>query len=108
MPFKSVILALPVLLLSVTAFAGDAGKELVTQLDLSVCKSHEEYDALKKAVKERDKQAFMKLRSAKACETLPKGSAVKIIAANGTIHSKIEYRSPFGNSVGWTTYLKAN
>lgn len=107
MPSKSVVIALPMILLSIPVFAADAGKEMHTVIDIPVCNSHEEYDAYKKALKERDKDTFMKLRRANACDTLPTGSAVKIIGANGTTHSQIEYQGKSGNRVGWTTYLKA-
>jgi hypothetical protein len=106
MSIKSAVIALPMILLSVPVLAGDASQAMHAVIDLPVCNSHEEYDAYKKAVKERDRETFMKLRRANACDTVVKGSAVKIIGANGTTHSKIEYQGKTGTSVGWTTYLK--
>lgn len=106
MPIKSVVFALPIMLLSTSALAGDASHEMYTEIDMPVCNSYEEYELYKKAIKERDRETFAKLRNANACVTLPKGSVVKIMGENGTTHSKIEYKGKSGNSVGWTTFLK--
>lgn len=106
MPIKSIVFTLSIILLSAPALAGDASQEMYTEIDIPVCNSHEEYETYKKAVKERDRETFAKLRKANACNTLPKGSAVKIIGESGTTHSKIEYQGKSGNSVGWTTFLK--